>query len=213
MRSVLLIFFLFMFEISVANDSDSSNGYFTAKVFLHDQDTFITVVHLNKYKGDFIKYLYMEKFGHYLDRKNKIRKLDADKIDGFEVKIDNKIYTFISKQKNEEKDKRTFFLLMNKQNNTIKLYQFYNSKVMAASLVISPWIIPELVDAYYAIEYSNGANENVLYFPKRKDFRYDKLGFILSDNKDIEKKIEDMTYKYDDMPLIIAEYNNWYATK
>ena len=68
---------------------------------------------------------------------------------------------------------------------------------------------PQLAGVAYMIEYNN----NTLYFPKRKDFRYDKLAFILSDNKEIEKKIEDQIYKYDDIPLIIATYNKWFAEK
>lgn len=212
MKRFLLLSYLF-FVVSFSNANDSTNGYFTAKVFLPNQDTFITVVHLNKYDGDFIKYLYMENFGHYLDRKNKIKKLDANKINGFEVKIDDKEFTFISKAKKEDHNKKLFFHLLNNKSSPVKLYEFYNPAVMASALVVGFWVAPELVDVHFAIEYNNGADQNIIYFPKRKDFRYDKLAFILSDNKELEKKIEEQIYKYDDMPLIITEYNNWYSTK
>lgn len=199
--------------ISFSNANEIANDYFTGKVFLANGDTLVTKIHLSYYRGNFLKSLYMDNFGHYLDSKNKVRKLDAKKINGFEVKIDDKEFTFISKEKKEDHNKKLFFHLLNNKSSPVKLYEFYNPAVMASALVVGVWVAPELADVHYAIEYNNGANQDIIYFPKRKDFRYDKLAFILSDNKELEKKIEEQIYKYDDMPLIIAEYNNWYSTK
>ncbi len=189
--------------------NEIATDYFAGKIFLLNRDTLYAKIHLSHYKGNFIKKLYMDNFGHYLDAKNKVRGLNPNKINGFEVTIDSVNYIFLSKSISKKSDKKEFHHLLNDKNSTVKLYAFYDKKIMAAGIVVGFLVAPQLVDICYIIEYNN----NVLYQPKRKDFRYDKLAFILSDNKDIEKKIEDMTYTYDDIPLIIAEYNNWYTTK
>lgn len=123
--------------------------------------------------------------------------------------MDSVNYIFLSRSTSNKNDKKEFYHLLNDINSTVRLYEFYDKKIMAAGLVVGFLTAPQLADVVYMIEYNN----NTLYFPKRKDFRYDKLAFILSDNKEIEKKIEDQIYKYDDIPLIIATYNKWFAEK
>jgi hypothetical protein len=209
----VFILFLYIFVAFFAKSNEIATGYFTGKVFLINGDTLTTKIHLSYYKGNFIKNLYMDNFGHYLDAKNKVRGLNANKIKGFEVKIDSIVSVFVSKNKSKNDDKKIFYHLLNGKNSTVKLFEFYNKDILASSLAIGLLGAWELADVQYAIEYKNGTNKDVFYFPKRKDFRYDKFAFILSDNKDIEKKIEDMVYKYDDIPLIIDEYNNWYSKK
>lgn len=210
-RILLFSFLICIFSFSKANEI--ATDYFVGKIFLQNGDTLKTKIHLSYYTGNFVKNLYIDNFGHYLDAKNKVRGLNSNKIKGFEVMIDNTDYIFISKNKEKSKDKKIFYYLLNNKNSAVRLFAFYNSAVMASALAVGVLAAYELADIHYAIEYNNGANENRIYFPKRKDFRYDKLAFILSDNKELEKKIEDQIYKYDDMPLIIAEYNNWYSTK
>jgi hypothetical protein len=155
----------------------------------------------------------MDSFGHYLDEKNKVRGLNPNKIKGFEVMIDSINYTFLSKNTTENGESKKFYHLINDKNSTVKLYEFYSTKGIIAGAVLGGGIGAvsgaQLTDVSYMIEY----NDSVLYQPKRKDFRYDKLAFILSDNKEIEKKIEDQLYKYDDIPLIIVAYNNWFSAK
>lgn len=208
----LPIFFLSLIFI-YSKGNEIASIYFKGKIFLLNGDTLNTKIHLSYYKGNFVKNLYLDNFGHYLDAKNKVRGLNANKINGFEVKIDGVVYTFVSKNKSKNDDKKIFYHLLNNKGSTVRLYEFYNKAIMASALAVGVIVASELADVLYMIEYNNGADKEILYFPKRKNFRYDKLAFILSDNKDLEKKIEDMTYKYDDMPLIIAEYNNWYSSR
>ena len=176
---------------------------------MENGDTLTAKIHLSYYRSNFIRNSYMDNFGHYLDAKNKVRGLNANKINGFEVMMDSVNYIFLSRSTSNKNDKKEFYHLLNDINSTVKLYEFYDKKIMAAGLVVGFLTAPQLADVVYMIEYNN----NTLYFPKRKDFRYDKLAFILSDNKEIEKKIEDQIYKYDDIPLIIATYNKWFAEK
>jgi hypothetical protein len=200
---------LFIFSCILSKSNEIATDYFTGKIYLENGDTLTAKIHLSYYRSNFIRNSYMDNFGHYLDAKNKVRGLNANKINGFEVMMDSVNYIFLSRSTSNKNDKKEFYHLLNDINNTVRLYEFYDKKIMAAGLVVGFLTAPQLADVAYMIEYNN----NTLYFPKRKDFRYDKLAFILSDNKEIEKKIEDQIYKYDDIPLIIATYNKWFAEK
>lgn len=217
MRKVTF-FFVFICSCIASKSNEIATDYFIGKVFLSSGDTITTKIHLSYYKGDFVSKLYMDNFGHYLDTKRKVRGLNPNKINGFEVVVDSLTYTFISKQTSKQSDKKVFCHLLNSKNSPVKLFEYYTGGGIVPLAVfggVGGAIAGsgKLSEKQFIIEYLNGANESVIYLPKRKDFRYDKLAFILSDNKELERKIEDQVYKYDDMPLIIAEYNNWYSTK
>ncbi len=207
----LLISFLFTFSFSKSNEI--ANDYIIGKIYKLNGDTLIAKIHLGSTSKNFIKVLYMDSFGHYLDEKNKVRGLNPNKIKGFEVMIDSINYIFLSKNNSKNGENKKFYHLINDKTSTVKLYEFYSTKGMITAAVLGGGIGAvsgaQLTDVSYIIEY----NDSILYQPKRIDFRYDKLAFILSDNKEIEKKIEDQIYKYDDIPLIIAAYNKWFSTK
>lgn len=210
-RTGLLISFICI--ILTAKSNEIANDYIVGKIYKLNGDTLIAKIHLGATSKNFIKVLYMDSFGHYLDEKNKVRGLNPNKIKGFEVMIDSIIYVFLSKNINNSGKNNKFYHLINDKYSTVKLYEFYSKKEMITGAILGGGIGAvsgaQLTDVSYMIEY----NDSVLYQPKRKDFRYDKLAFILSDNKEIEKKIEDQIYKYDDIPLIIEAYNKWFAAK
>lgn len=205
----IVCLFLIFFFVNLAKATEDRKGYYTGIVRFKNDDSLITVIHLDYYKDNYIKYLYLYSFGEYMDAKNKIRKLNPNKIKGFDIIINNVYEYFISLPKEKKSKKKLFYHLVNAKNSTVKLYEFYNPNVMAAGIVIPIYAAVDIAEVHYMIEYNSGT----FYFPKRKDFRYDNLAYILSDNKDIEKKIEDELYKYDDMPAIIEEYNQWYENK
>ena len=82
-KITFLILFIFSFILSKSNEI--ATDYFTGKVFLVNGDTLIAKIHLSYYRSNFIRNSYMDNFGHYLDVKNKVRGLNANKINGFEV--------------------------------------------------------------------------------------------------------------------------------
>ncbi len=206
-----------LFIFSVCNANEIARDYIFGKIYKLNGDTLTAKIHISYTQKNFVKELYIDNFGHYLDERNKVRGLDPDKINGFELMVDSTVQTFVVKSKTYKKnkvvEKRKFYHLLNNINSTVRLYEFYNGEgVMPAAILggiiggLTAW---EFTNRQYLIEYNGG----VLYHPSQDNFKNDKLSYILSDNSEIARKIEDGIYKYADIPKIIAEYNNWYSIK
>ncbi|MFN8236707.1 MAG: hypothetical protein U0T77_00935 [Chitinophagales bacterium] len=216
MRKIFLLN-LFVCSFICSKSNEIARDYITGKVFKLNGDTITAKIHISYTQKNFVKELYIDNFGHYLDEQNKVRSLNADKINGFELMIDSTIQTFIVKNKTYKKnkvvEKRKFYHLLNNSNSTVRLYEFYNGEgVMPAAIlggIIGGLTALEFTSKQYLIEY----NEGVLYHPSESDFKNDKLSYILSDYVELSEKIKNGTYLYKDIPLIIEEYNNWYRLR
>jgi hypothetical protein len=87
---------------------------------LENGDTLTAKIHLSYYRSNFIRNSYMDNFGHYLDAKNKVRGLNANKINGFEVMMDSVNYIFLSRSTSNKNDKKEFYHLLNDINSTVR---------------------------------------------------------------------------------------------
>lgn len=201
---------------SFAKSNEIEFDYIVGKIIKLNGDTLTTKIHLTSLSGNIVKKLYIENFGHYLDEKSKVRGLNANKINGFEVMVDSVVYKFYvfnkTFLKNKATEKRKFYHLLNNKMSPVKLYEYYNTNGILAGAafgVIGVLSAAELAESEYVIEYNNG----VLYHPNKNYFKNGKLSFVLSDDFTLSEKIKNGIYSYNDMPLIIEEYNNWYQTK
>ena len=207
---------LFLFALYFSKSNEIEFDYIVGKIIKLNGDTLITKIHLTSLSGNIVKKLYIENFGHYLDEKNKVRGLNANKINGFEVMVDSVMYKFYTLNKTFLKkktiDKRKFYHLLNNKNSTLELYEYFNTNGMltgAAFGVIGVLSAAELLENEFVIKYNN----DVIYHPNKNYFKDGKLGYILSDNKELSQKIKDGIYTYNDIPKIIDEYNKWYEAK
>src|SRR4051812_29027731 len=96
-KSLTLLILLSIFSNLDANEI--ARDYIPGKVYLINGDSIAAKIHLSYSSGNFMKKLYLDNFGHYLDQKNKVRGLDPDHINGFCVTVENTVYTFLSKYK------------------------------------------------------------------------------------------------------------------
>ncbi len=215
-KTIIIIFYLSISSGNLIFANEIENDYLTGKVYLTNGDTLKTKIHLSFYRGDFVRKLYIDNFGHYLDAHNKVRGLNPNKINGFEVSIDSSLYQFISKKIQQQDKKKIFFHLLNTASEPVVLYEYFSSGTSitlgsalsgAVGGAIAASASNASTGALYRIEYNNGA----VYYPKMDNFKEDKIAYILSDCKIIETKIKNGEYKYSDMPTIIEAYNKWYT--
>lgn len=199
----LLILFAFVFWSIKAEEV---NGIFVK----NNGDTLHQILKINE--TDLNNYLASNNLISKLKNVDE-KKIAAKKYKYIFFKINNEDFKFysINITENDWGESSTikpqFYRLLNKIDSKIKLYEFYDiSDVIGLGIVLANAVHKKVYRSYLL------EKDNRYYIISQIGFKMDIKTFF-SDKKDLTQKIQDNIYTYDDMELIIAEYNNWYSTK
>ncbi|MDB5227114.1 MAG: hypothetical protein JWN78_1307 [Bacteroidota bacterium] len=148
----------------------------------------------------------------YKDAEGRLQKINAKNIKYLSFHHNNQDYKFysINITENDWDESSTvspeFYRLLNKITNKVKLYEFYDISDVAGAAVLGVIVTKSnyrsyliQIDKRYVVVTPAGFRSN--------------MNDLFKSNPELISKIKNGVYGYDDLPLIVSEYNNWYSTK